>query len=179
MSFLASHQRGYDSLSHPDLSQQPPIHPAQPPRLPMHALSSFDPLPLPPFASAPPAPMQSNPAHTSHISDRSHIALPRVGQTRCCELFPIYLSDRSSIEPTFVPFPCLPSSVIIIDWTLLTSDLCFLYLDPVLATHLGDQADLLIGKSLLAYVHPDEQASAEVDLGAVLESRTLHGSVTR
>ncbi|TBU63084.1 hypothetical protein BD310DRAFT_945502 [Dichomitus squalens] len=64
-------------------------------------------------------------------------------------------------------------------WTLLTSDLTFLYLDPVLASHLGEQADLLIGKPLLAYVHPDEQASAKVDLGAVLESRTLHGSVTR
>ena len=62
---------------------------------------------------------------------------------------------------------------------LLTSDLTFLYLDPVLAMHLAEQADLLIGKSLLAYVHPDEQATAKADLGAVLESRTLHGSVTR
>ncbi|KAH9850255.1 hypothetical protein C2E23DRAFT_735327 [Lenzites betulinus] len=64
-------------------------------------------------------------------------------------------------------------------WTLLTSDLHFLYLDPVLASHLGEQADLLVGKSLLDYVHPDEKASAKVDLGAVLDSRTLHGSVTR
>ncbi|KAI0671612.1 hypothetical protein C8Q78DRAFT_1069248 [Trametes maxima] len=64
-------------------------------------------------------------------------------------------------------------------WTLLTSDLHFLYLDPVLANHLGEQADLLVGKSLLDYVHPDEKASAKVDLGAVLDSRTLHGSVTR
>ncbi|OBZ72204.1 hypothetical protein A0H81_07797 [Grifola frondosa] len=64
-------------------------------------------------------------------------------------------------------------------WSLLTPDLNFLYLDPVLANHLGDQAELLIGKSLLAYVHPDEQASAKLDLGSVLESRTLHGSVTR
>ncbi len=65
------------------------------------------------------------------------------------------------------------------DWTLLTSDLVFLYLDPVLASHLGEQAHLLVGRSLLDYVHPDEKASAKVDLGAVLESRTLHGSVTR
>ncbi|KAI0635659.1 hypothetical protein C8Q77DRAFT_1216264 [Trametes polyzona] len=64
-------------------------------------------------------------------------------------------------------------------WTLLTSDLHFLYLDPVLANHLGEQADLLVGKSLLDYVHPDEKTSAKVDLGAVLDSRTLHGSVTR
>lgn len=86
--------------------------------------------------------------------------------------------DRTS-PPSLFPFPCLLTTVITIDWTLLTSDLTFLYLDPVLASHLGDQADLLIGKPLLAYVHPDEQASAKVDLGAVLESRTLHGSVTR
>ena len=49
----------------------------------------------------------------------------------------------------------------------------------MLAHHLKDQADTLIGKSLLQFVHPDEQASAEQDLGGVLESRTLHGSVTR
>ncbi|EMD34132.1 hypothetical protein CERSUDRAFT_117628 [Gelatoporia subvermispora B] len=64
-------------------------------------------------------------------------------------------------------------------WSLLTPELSFLYLDPVLATHLGEQADLLIGKSLLTFVHPDEQDSARLDLGSVLDSRTLHGSVTR
>nr|VWO99746.1 B-type cyclin 2 [Ganoderma boninense] len=117
----------------------------------MHALPSFDSLPPDSFSPVPSTSMlsvQSNPAHPSHIPDRPHISLPRVGETRCY-------------------------------WTLLTSDLTFLYLDPVLASHLGEQADLLIGKPLLAYVHPDEQASAKVDLGAVLESRTLHGSVTR
>ena len=89
--------------------------------------------------------------------------------------------DRSSIELHLRALFRLHAypSLIILDWSLLTSDLTFLYLDPVLAAHLGEQADLLIGKSLLAYVHPDEQASAKVDLGAVLESRTLHGSVTR
>ncbi|KAF9565221.1 hypothetical protein CPC08DRAFT_684180 [Agrocybe pediades] len=64
-------------------------------------------------------------------------------------------------------------------WAMLSSDLQFIYLDPVLASHLEDQAELLVGKSLLSFVHPDEQASAKVDLGGVLESRTLHGSVTR
>ncbi|TFK47861.1 hypothetical protein OE88DRAFT_753790 [Heliocybe sulcata] len=64
-------------------------------------------------------------------------------------------------------------------WALLNADLQFLYLDPVLASHLGPQAEALIGKPLLAFVHPDEQASARHDLGSVLESRTLHGSVTR
>ena len=79
--------------------------------------------------------------------------------------------------------PCSASvaltTVVTADWSLLTSDLTFLYLDPVLAAHLGEQADRLVGQSLLAYVHPDEQESAKADLGAVLESRTLHGSVTR
>ncbi|KAI0090163.1 hypothetical protein BDY19DRAFT_938792 [Irpex rosettiformis] len=64
-------------------------------------------------------------------------------------------------------------------WALLSTNLRFLYLDPVLAHHLREQADTLIGKSLLQFVHPDEQTSAEQDLGGVLESRTLHGSVTR
>ncbi|TFY65049.1 hypothetical protein EVG20_g5732 [Dentipellis fragilis] len=64
-------------------------------------------------------------------------------------------------------------------WTLLSSDLRFVYLDPVLTYHLVDEAPLVIGKSVFDFVHPDEQASAKHDLGNVLESRTLHGSVTR
>ncbi|KAG5354096.1 hypothetical protein C0989_007456 [Termitomyces sp. Mn162] len=47
------------------------------------------------------------------------------------------------------------------------------------ASHLDAQADALCRKSLLDFVHPDEQASAENDLAGVLHSRTLHGSVTR
>lgn len=65
------------------------------------------------------------------------------------------------------------------DWALLSTDLQFIYLDPVLAYHLETEAPLLTGKSLLSFVHPDEQASAKTDLRSVLESRTLHGSVTR
>ena len=65
------------------------------------------------------------------------------------------------------------------DWALLSADLNFLYLDPVLQSHLAEQADLLVGKTLINFVHPDEQKSAKQDLGSVLESRTLHGSVTR
>jgi hypothetical protein len=66
-----------------------------------------------------------------------------------------------------------------VDWALLSSDLDFIYLDPVLASHLEQQSELLVGKSLMSFVHPDEHASAKQDLGNVLESRTLHGSVTR
>ena len=86
---------------------------------------------------------------------------------------------RSNLPSEPAPVSVPLTTVVIPDWALLASDLTFLYLDPVLAAHLGEQADLLVGKSLLTYVHPDEQASARVDLGGVLESRTLHGSVTR
>ncbi|KAG6830644.1 hypothetical protein H0H92_015541 [Tricholoma furcatifolium] len=64
-------------------------------------------------------------------------------------------------------------------WALLSADLEFIYLDPVLQFHLEEQAPLLLAKSLLSFVHPEEQASAKLDLGGVLDSRTLHGSVTR
>lgn len=95
--------------------------------------------------------------------DSYHHVLPKLGQTRCCTSL-LYTIDLCS------PFP---------DWALLSADLQFIYLDPVLAYHLDAQADLLVGKSLLSFVHPDEQASAKTDLRSVLESRTLHGSVTR
>ena len=62
---------------------------------------------------------------------------------------------------------------------MLSEDLHFIYLDPVLQSHLEEQADSLLGKSLLSFVHPDEQASAKQDLGGVLNNKTLHGSVTR
>ena len=62
---------------------------------------------------------------------------------------------------------------------MLSADLQFIYLDPVLQSHLEEQAESLLGRSLLSFVHPDEQASAKQDLGGVLNNRTLHGSVTR
>ncbi|KAJ7903605.1 hypothetical protein B0H14DRAFT_2665577 [Mycena olivaceomarginata] len=64
-------------------------------------------------------------------------------------------------------------------WALLSANLEFVYLDPVFANHLGSEAQELVGKSLITFVHPEEQSSAQQDLGNVLESRTLHGSVTR
>ncbi|KAF5342658.1 hypothetical protein D9611_001541 [Ephemerocybe angulata] len=64
-------------------------------------------------------------------------------------------------------------------WALLSADLQFIYLDPVLAAHLEDQAPYLVGKSLLTLVHPDERQTAQHDLGNVLNSKTLHGTVTR
>ena len=52
-------------------------------------------------------------------------------------------------------------------------------MDPVLTSHLEEQAQLLVGKSLLSFVHPDEQDYAKHELESVLESRTVHDSVTR
>ncbi|CAK5269142.1 unnamed protein product [Mycena citricolor] len=79
-------------------------------------------------------------------------------------------AQDSSLSPG-VPTRCY--------WSLLSPNLDFIYLDPILAQHLGQQAQELLGKSLVTFVHPDEQSSAHQDLGNVLESRTLHGSVTR
>ncbi|KAG9095243.1 hypothetical protein FRC06_009991 [Ceratobasidium sp. 370] len=64
-------------------------------------------------------------------------------------------------------------------WSLLDAELRYLYLDPTCYIHMGEQAPALIGTCLLDYVHPDEQHSARADLRNVLDSRTLHGSVTR
>lgn len=105
--------------------------------------------------------------HPSPAYTTQPVVLPKVGQTRCCTCR-VYL--LSIIYQYFSPF---------LDWALLTSDLQFIYLDPVLNYHLGEQAELLVGKSLLAFVHPDEQASAKRDLGNALESNSLLGSVTR
>ena len=147
-----------------------------PPDTPLASYNDLSPSPYPAGS------MVCNPPQPSPPSDRLHITLPKLGETRCCEFFPALPNDRSSIElrsrALFLVSISL-TTAIVLDWSLLTSDLTFLYLDPVLAAHLGEQAELLIGKSLLTYVHPDEQASARVDLGGVLESRTLHGSVTR
>ncbi|KAJ7274468.1 hypothetical protein B0H12DRAFT_400156 [Mycena haematopus] len=76
-----------------------------------------------------------------------------------------------SAVPAVAQTPCY--------WALLSTNLEFVYLDPVLANHLGSEAQELVGKSLITFVHPEGQESAQQDLGNVLESRTLHGSVTR
>lgn len=66
-----------------------------------------------------------------------------------------------------------------VDWSLLSADLQFIYLDPILAAHLEGQATAFVGQSLLSFVHPDERDTAKQDLSNVLNSKTMHGSVTR
>ena len=65
------------------------------------------------------------------------------------------------------------------DWTLLSSSLRFLYLDPVLQYHLQEQAPALIGRSIIDLVHPDEQHAAQRDLSDVLQTGNLDGTLTR
>ncbi|KZV62911.1 hypothetical protein PENSPDRAFT_657764 [Peniophora sp. CONT] len=64
-------------------------------------------------------------------------------------------------------------------WTLLSSSLRFLYLDPVLQYHLQDQASSLIGTSIIDLVHPDERHAAQRDLSDVLQTGNLDGTLTR
>jgi hypothetical protein len=168
MSFLTHSQRGYEHVSH-QLSVQNQNRLHQMPTSPPPPSPSYDDYPPQSVPPQPPQIQSSANAVFDHASSSGN--LPKVGETRCCA----WSNDRVSIilhiYPDFHPFS--------LDWSLLSSDLQFIYMDPVFASHLEDQADALVGKSLLAFIHPDEQASAKHDLGNVLESRTLHGSVTR
>ena len=169
MSYLANAHRNYDSPetcanSHSQL-------PAQNARNIVN-LASFDTL---------------SAQHAGHSPDHR---LPKVGETRCCQ-YSYYCTlrtiDRSII--LYIPPPFLLRVPVSLsadalppfsgsDWTVLSSDLHFVYLDPVFSYHLLDQADLLIGRPLLAFVHPDDRISAKNDLGNVIRTKALHGSVT-
>ncbi|KAJ3983949.1 hypothetical protein F5890DRAFT_1554489 [Lentinula detonsa] len=61
-------------------------------------------------------------------------------------------------------------------WALLSADLEFMYVDPVMQSDLGGT---VVGRSLLEFVHPDEQTTAQLDLRLVLESKIVHGSITQ
>jgi hypothetical protein len=179
MSYLSNAHRPYDS---PDLSSYSHTHlRAQSVRIRnIVNMSTFDSL------------------SAQHSAQPPDHGLPKVGETRCCQCisityFTFLRGDRSFIHcfiypPTFfasssasINISADPPSLFSYysDWTLLSSDLRFVYLDPVLSSHLVDQAEDLIGRSLLEFVHPDEQASAKTDLGNVLSTKALHGSVTR
>ncbi|GJJ08444.1 hypothetical protein Clacol_002660 [Clathrus columnatus] len=60
-------------------------------------------------------------------------------------------------------------------WTLLTEDLRFLYVDPVLSSHLGPQAHSIIGRTLLEFIHPDEHSSASVRYSRLGRTRVRLG----
>ncbi|KZT22369.1 hypothetical protein NEOLEDRAFT_1097775 [Neolentinus lepideus HHB14362 ss-1] len=112
----------------------------------------------------------------SHNNSRLNTSVPLQSFDDSFALLP-QSAGSESVDQSSSPMPKVGETRCY--WALLNAELQFLYLDPVLASHLGPQADELVGKPLLAFVHPDEQASARHDLGSVLDSRTLHGSVTR
>ncbi|GAA95583.1 uncharacterized protein L969DRAFT_71065 [Mixia osmundae IAM 14324] len=64
-------------------------------------------------------------------------------------------------------------------WCIMDADLRFQYLDPVLASHLDKEANLMVGRSLYEFIHPRELADAQRDFGEFLESKSLFGSATR
>jgi hypothetical protein len=178
MAFLLHSHRPYDQLPSQDVPQLAQDSPSR-----LHHKSATD-APAPPYDDRPPHVVQQPPAPTSSIQSAPNIVfdhpntspasmpkVPKVGETRCCALS----NDRLLIIPVLT-HPSLSFSP---DWALLSSDLQFIYMDPIFTAHLEEQADALIGKSLLAFIHPDEQASAKHDLGNVVNSRTLHGSFTR
>ncbi|KAJ4476231.1 hypothetical protein J3R30DRAFT_415997 [Lentinula aciculospora] len=60
-------------------------------------------------------------------------------------------------------------------WALLSADLEFMYIDPAMQSDIGGT---IVGRSLLEFVHPEEKSTAQQDLGLVLQSNTVHGSIT-
>ncbi|KAI0001494.1 hypothetical protein BJV74DRAFT_819002 [Russula compacta] len=145
---------------------------------------SFPP-PLPSLSSSPTAFPMSYLAHPHRPYDSpdpptySHSQLP-AQNTRNIVNMPSSFDSLSAQHSAQSPDHRLPKvGETRCYWTLLSADLRFVYLDPVLSYHLVDQADLLIGQSIFKFVHPDEQASAKNDLGNVLKTKGLHGSVTR
>ena len=119
----------------------------------------------------------SSPAPMSNVHDYcpppapKELALPNIGQTRCCKY------QITSIYPSPIIFKSRSHSHL--DWALLDKSLRFLTVDPALAYHLGIGLPNFLEAKLLDFVHPEERESARSDLGSVLEERTLHGSVTR
>lgn len=71
-------------------------------------------------------------------------------------------------------------------WSILSPSLDFVFVDPILHTHLGEEMSNFMGSNLLDYVHPEEVASLKADLvsgGGIgsggVESGGVFGSVTR
>lgn len=70
-------------------------------------------------------------------------------------------------------------------WSILSPTLEFVFLDPILHTHLGQESTRFIGSNLLDYVHPDERASLREDLmpkvgdAGGIEGSGVFGSITR
>lgn len=44
---------------------------------------------------------------------------------------------------------------------------------------MGKERDALLGRSMYDFLHPAEEHQAKVDLAKFVESRSVHGAVTR
>lgn len=70
-------------------------------------------------------------------------------------------------------------------WCILRPNLDFIFLDPILHTHLGAESKLFLQKNLLDFVHPDEAPALRQDLlpqvGAEggIEGSGVFGSITQ
>jgi hypothetical protein len=70
-------------------------------------------------------------------------------------------------------------------WCILSPTLHFVFVDPILHTHLEEQSKAFIGSNLLDYVHPDERQSLREDLmpkvgdAGGIEGSGVFGSITR
>ena len=68
-------------------------------------------------------------------------------------------------------------------WAILSPALDFVFVDPILHTHLADECSKFIGTSLLEYVHPEEVVKMSKDLvseaGGGVEGGGVFGSMTR
>ncbi|KAL8276219.1 hypothetical protein RQP46_011380 [Phenoliferia psychrophenolica] len=71
-------------------------------------------------------------------------------------------------------------------WAVLSPSLDFVFVDPILHTHLADESPKFVGTNLLDYVHPEEVKNLRKDLvsergpgSGGVESGGVFGSVTR
>ncbi|TIB67677.1 hypothetical protein E3P77_01370 [Wallemia ichthyophaga] len=64
-------------------------------------------------------------------------------------------------------------------WVLLDRSFNFVYLDPVLSSHMKSQSNSLIGTSFYDYLHPAESNEAKQDIQSIVQSENIHGSIIR
>ncbi|TIA85658.1 hypothetical protein E3P99_03925 [Wallemia hederae] len=64
-------------------------------------------------------------------------------------------------------------------WVLLDRSFNFVYLDPVLSSHMKSEAQKLVGTSFYDYLHPAESEEAKQDIQSIVDSENIHGSIIR
>jgi hypothetical protein len=63
------------------------------------------------------------------------------------------------------------------DWSVLTEDLAFLYLDPELTHHIGPLAESLLGRSIFDLAHPQDIPTARENVRHLQTEQSFNGSV--